>query len=421
MHEIMSFYLENGLKVIMNRMPNVKTIVASMWINQGSQNETSENNGISHIAEHMVLNKNNNKNPDLIGVFDKLHNSGVNFNATTNKENTYYYFQGLNESLAACLEALKVIVVDNRAFNDDLFMNELKVIESEATSFYASFSQINSRMAQALYGDFGIGKTILGSIKNIQSTTLLSVESLLYNTYTPENSTLIIMGDINYEFSADKAVSIFNQWEDIDTKKEEENIDNEAGVYFDGKFAGTNAIFALGFRIPNTESKVHICTELLSLALSDPIMSKRIPVEIRQKRGLAYNVGGFVNQYKTMCTLGIACTCANSNIEEAIRIAVHEIAKVRDDGITEDELNRARMNLITRRNVEFSDPLKRTMCLGKYSSYNQSYSFEDEIRQIRKIDVEFINETSKRVLSKDNLGMALIGNVDIDKIIDIIS
>ena len=308
-------------------------------------------------------------------MFDMLHNRGVSFNATTNKENTYFYFQGLSESLDICLDALKMLVVENRDFDTDVFANELKVVESEAHSFYSSFSQINVRMAQALYGNYGIGRTILGPISNIQTASI----------------------------------------EDVS------NIDNEAGVYFDGKFAGSNSIASIGFRVPSSDDKIHICTELLSLILSDPIMSERIPVEIRQKRGLAYNVGGFVNQYKNMCTLGIACTCNINNTEEAIRIAMNELCKVKEEGITENELQRAKMNLITKKNVDFADVLRRTICLGKYSSYDRFYSFEDDVRKIRKIDLQYVNEASKQILSQENLGLALIGNVDIEKIVDLLS
>lgn len=205
MHEILSFYLDNGLQVVMNSIPNINTVVASMWIKQGSKNETSNNNGISHIAEHMVVNKNNTKSRGLFEVFRQLQNNGVSFNATTTKENTYYYFQGLKECLETCLDALRLIVVTNRNFDLELFENELRVVESEASSFYASFNQIKERTGQALYGNYNVGRIILGSIDNIRSTALSDVEELINRTYTPENSILVVMGDINYEIDAKKS------------------------------------------------------------------------------------------------------------------------------------------------------------------------------------------------------------------------
>jgi Predicted Zn-dependent peptidases len=309
-------------------------------------------------------------------------------------------------------------VVTNRHFDVNLFENEIKVVESEASSFFASFNQINERTGQALYGDFGVGKIILGGMNNIKATTLFDVESLLECTYTPENAILIVMGDINYDVAALGVEEKFRSWEDCDTFSVEESVDNEPGVYFDGNFSTTNAVASLGFRVPYSDEREYICAELLSLIISDPLMSERIPFEVRQKRGLAYNVGGFVNQYQKMCTLGIACTSAASNTEEIIQIILDELRKVRGEGVLDVELNRAKMNLVTKRNLEFTDPFKRTVYLGKHSTYGQLYSFEDEIRKIRKIDLEYINSAVHRLFRNESMGLALIGKVDIDKIID---
>jgi len=418
MDKIMSFYMENGLQVVLNKIPAIKTIITSMWIKQGSQNETSQNNGISHIAEHMVVNKNNRLNPELTEHFERLSNAGVNYNATTTKENTYYYFQGMRESIDMCLDALRITVATNRKFPSDLLDKELRIIESEASSFYSSFNQINARIAQALYGNFGVGKVILGTLKNIKETTLYAVENLVCDTYTPENSVLIIMGDVDYEEDAEKAIKTFQAWEDRETIKVEESIDNEPGVYFDGAFSGENAIVSIGFRIPYSNENVRICAELLSLILSDPVMNGYIPIEVRQRRGLAYNVGGYVNQYKKMCTLGIACASSVNNIAEVISVSLNEIRKVRENTVDNNALDRAKMTQITRRNIEFADPLKRTIHLGKYCSYGRVYSFEDEIRKIRKIDISYFNSVVQQITRTENLGLALVGKADIDKIVD---
>jgi len=414
----MSFHLKNGLQVVLTNIPDTETVITSMWIKQGSKNETSINNGLSHITEHMVFNRNNKKNSELSGMFEKLQDCGVTYNATTTKENTYYYFQGLKESLDICLDVIKLIIVNNRRFDEELFENELKVVESEASSFYASFKQIKERTGQALYGDYGIGKLILGSMDNIRSTTLADVESLIAQTYVPENSILVVMGNIDYDNDAWKIEKKFNSWEDSGVVNVEEKIDNEPSVYYDDNYGGLNAAVSLGFRVPYANENESVCVELLSLILSDPVISERIPFEIRQKRGLAYNAGGFVNQYKKMCTLGIACTSACTNIEEIVQIILDEIEKLCAVGVHKAELERAKMNLITKKNFELSDPLKHILCLGTHITYGRVYYFEKEMRTIKKISMEHINSMVKSIFCDQNMGLALIGKVNLENIVD---
>ncbi len=224
MNEVLSFYLENGLQVLLHKIPNIKMIATGMWIKQGSKNENDDVNGISHFTEHMVFNRNNRYNKDVGKNFQKLNDFGVTYNATTTKEYTYYHFKGLKESLEICLNTIKSIIVNNNKFDKEVFVNERKVIYQEASSYYASFNQIVECINQAIYGNYSIGRPILGTLDNINDIKLEDVEKLVSNTYTPENSILILIGDINYDESTKLIKSIFGDWEDTSTIKVNESI-----------------------------------------------------------------------------------------------------------------------------------------------------------------------------------------------------
>lgn len=92
MYDILSFYLENGLRVVMHKISGIKTMTCGIWINQGSKYENDENNGLTHIVEHMLFSKDNYYNSELVNYFNEISNNGINYNAATTKEHTYYYF-----------------------------------------------------------------------------------------------------------------------------------------------------------------------------------------------------------------------------------------------------------------------------------------------------------------------------------------
>ena len=121
-----------------------------------------------------------------------INDSGISYNATTTKESTFYYFNGMSNNTALCLEALKSMITENRNFDKDIFENEKKIIEREAASFYSSFNQIIERTGQALYGNNSIGKIVVGTLENIKNTEKSDIETIIQNSYTPENSSLKI-------------------------------------------------------------------------------------------------------------------------------------------------------------------------------------------------------------------------------------
>lgn len=417
MNEVLSFYLDNGLQVILHKIPQINVIATGMWIKQGSKNENDKINGISHFMEHMVFNKNNSNRQEIKVNYEKLNDLGVTYNGTTTKEYTYYHFKGLKDSLEACLQTMKSLIIENNKFDDNIFINEKKIILQEARSHYASFNQIVECINKAVYGNYSIGRNILGPLKGIEDMKLNDIEERISNTYTPDNSILVLIGDIDYDKSINLVRNIFEGWEDTVTSKINENIIDTPGIYYKETSNTENSIFSLGFKVKNESIQDVLIAKILTGILADPIMSRRIPQKIRQERGIAYSVGGFVTEYKDFSTLAISVVCKHEDVEKATDIMVQEINHLLKDGINKEEFNRAKMSLITEQNLDFNDLSKKLIYFGKYASYNQFYFLENIIRKIRKIQIEDVIQKGKGILRNNNLGLALIGNTDLDEII----
>ena len=157
MYDILSVYLENGLRVVMHRIPHSRTMACGVWIKQGSKYETDEQNGLSHLIEHLMINIENDNNPRFRKLINEVSSEGIVYNAGTTKETTSYYFTGLSNMLEKSIETLSAIVVDNSKFTDELIENEKKVVTQETISFYSSFNQIKERTSQSLWGNIDVG------------------------------------------------------------------------------------------------------------------------------------------------------------------------------------------------------------------------------------------------------------------------
>ncbi|WP_432403376.1 M16 family metallopeptidase [Wukongibacter sp. M2B1] len=421
MYDILTVYLENGLRVIMHRIPYVRTMACGIWLRQGSMHEDDMTNGLSHLLEHLMINKENTSNPKLGELMYEVSNEGVVYNAGTTKENTLYYFTGLSRTLEKCLQTLSGMIVDNKSFNKNLFENEKKVVVQEAISYYSSFNQIKERSSQALWGNTGVGRIIVGGIENVRNAKIENIEEIIDKAYTPENATLVVIGGIDYHKTLDIITENFSRWKDKETRKYKEIVESEPGIYFNKTENGKSSVISICFRIPAYNDGDRHNIEIMSKILGDPGLESRLVQEIRIKRGLAYTIGGFTSFYGSRGTLGFTAVCEHESVNEVISIMMEEFKRAKETGFTDEEITRAKRKLETRTLLELDNMVSQLKFLGKCSSYGHLFSLEQEVRDIQRLERNKINLTIQDIFKEENMGLATIGNFDIDNVLQLLT
>ena len=151
MFDVLTYYLSNGMRVMLHREEGTRIVKVGVVVNQGSMYERDNDNGISHFLEHMVMARYEN-NLAIKELQKKIYMYGASYNATTYKNNTMYYVSGLAEGITTYLQLLRKLVFDIDYFDEDTLQREKLIVERELVSFYSSFNQIADRSIQALYG-----------------------------------------------------------------------------------------------------------------------------------------------------------------------------------------------------------------------------------------------------------------------------
>lgn len=420
MYDILSFYLENGLRVIMHKIPHARTMACGIWIKQGSKHESDEQNGLSHLIEHLMINIENDNNPRFKKLISEVSSEGIVYNAGTAKETTSYYFTGLSNMLEKCIETLSTIVIDNKNFANELIENEKKVVTQETISFYSSFNQIKERTSQSLWGNVGVGRIIVGNIENVNNAKPSDLENIIKNSYTPENSTLVVVGGIDYQKTLDMIEENFSRWEDKQTRKYKEIVDSEPGIYFNLNKSGKSTAISIGFRTPSYMDSERCSIDIIAKILGDTSLESRLVQEIRMKRGLAYSIGAFTSFYENRGTLGFTAVCENESVNEVVKIMIDEFHKVKNEGFTEKEINRVKKVLETRTLLDLDDLTSQLKFLGKTSSSGQLFSLEQEIRNIKKVNSESLHSAVQDIFIEEKMGLAAIGNCDVDQVISLL-
>lgn len=419
-YDVLNAYLENGLKIVIHKISEVKTVACGLWIKLGSSYETDDNNGLSHLAEHLLMNQNDVENEEYKRIISDITDNGVYYNAATTKEYTCYYFTGLKSTIDDSLNALSQIAMKNREFNEDAFENEKKVVLQEAVSFYSSFQQIKERTSQALWGNMGTGKIIMGNLNNIENATKSQVLELINKAYVPENAILTIVGNVDYTDILQKIENKFGIWDDIKVGLEERNVESEPGIYIN-KGSGNSTVLSIGFRAPGYGTANRLAVEMMVRILGSGSLQSRIVTEIRGKRGLAYNVGGFASFFEKRGTIGFTVVCDKNRSIETAKVLSDVIIQAREHGFNEDEIIREKHVMETNMILAIDNITEHLKYIGRCSSMDKNFYIENEIRLIRNIQKEYEDRAAKQLLCDLNMGVAVIGSSNAERLLETIA
>ena len=415
MFDVMSFFLDNGMRVLFHREEKSRVIKAGIIVNQGSVNETDELNGISHFLEHMLIADN-----ELVGEIKegkkRLRDFGATYNATTYKAHTMYYIMGMARGIEVYLDLLRKIVFDNRDFLESNLEKEKKVVERELSSYYSNFNQISDRAIQALYGEKNIGRIIVGKRENVRGFKKEQIINILNKAYTPENTALVVFGDFDYLELKDMVEKRFANLQDVSTEKIMEAVQSSPTIYYNPNFKGENSIASVCFRKTTDLNQANLKNSLnfLISALGNATICNRTAYKLRFEKNLAYQIGGFFTSVGRYHAAGITAVGRNDDMESIVKYMLDEFNELKEKGFEEQEFERIRQYMIMNMLCEKNNMTSQADMLLRLALNPMIYSPENEIRLNEKLRVEDVNECLKDVLSKENFGLACIGQCRIE-------
>lgn len=416
MYQLTNLYLENGLKVVLHRIPTSKTIACGVWVKQGSRYENDETSGLSHLLEHLIVTSNNGE--ESHNMIDCLEDHGIVYNATTTKEYTSYYLSGVSDTLEICIETLSELLTTYKPVSEEVFENEKKIVIREAIGYYGAFKQISERSTQALWGNNDVGRIIVGDINVLQKVSQDTIKDLYHTSYTPENATLVAVGGFEVDEIVAYIEKYFSIWKDTPSSRKTYLVNKEPGMYVNTKSGGENAMLSICFKLPEFAHSYRNTIEVISLVLGDSGIKSRLAREIRMKRGLAYIINSFESFYEDRGILGFASVCAPQKVQEVAEIMMQEFSLARQEGFLDTEIEAAKRKLITKRLLSLENVSDHLKYLGKCAVYGTMFSVEQEIRNIKKINQDLIKEVLGTIFVDNNMACAAIGDIEIDSLVE---
>lgn len=394
---------KNGVRIVLEQIPTVRSVSIGVWIGTGSRNETEQNNGISHFLEHMFFKGTKTRTAKEIDeAFDSI---GGQVNAFTSKEYTCYYAKVLDEHASFALEMLADMFFHS-TFVDEELQKERNVVLEEIKMYEDTPDDIvHDLLSKACYANHPLGYPILGTEETLRTFTGDSLRGYMADYYTPDRVVISVAGNVDESF-IQQVESYFGFF----TAKRKAS-ESPAPLFQPQKLA----------RQKDTE-QAHLCIGFNGLPVGHPdiytliilnnilggSMSSRLFQEVREQRGLAYSVFSYHSSYQDSGLLAIYAGTGNNQLDLLFETIQETIDKLKEDGITEKELKNSKEQMkgslmlgLESTNSRMSRNGKNELLLGRHRT------LDEIIEEINSVTVEKVNELARRIFAED-CALALI-------------
>lgn len=400
---IKRYTCQNGVRIVLENNPTVRSVAIGVWIGTGSRHETPEINGISHFLEHMFFKGTSTRSArEIAESFDRI---GGQVNAFTSKEYTCYYAKVLDEHANYALDVLADMFFHS-TFDENELKKEKNVVYEEIKMYEdAPDDIVHDLLSKATYGNHSLGYPILGTEETLATFNGDSLRQYMHDYYTPDRVVISVAGNISDSFIQDvekwfgsyeakgKATGLEKPefyTEQLTRKKETEQAHLCLG--FKGLEVGHERIYDL---------------IVLNNVLGGS-MSSRLFQDVREDKGLAYSVYSYHSSYEDSGMLTIYGGTGANQLQQLSETIQETLATLKRDGITSKELENSKEQMkgslmlsLESTNSKMSRNGKNELLLGKHKT------LDEIINELNAVNLERVNGLARQLFT-DDYALALI-------------
>ncbi|MGI1804806.1 M16 family metallopeptidase [Exiguobacterium sp. TDN 0502] len=325
--------LENGVRLIVERMPEARSVATGIFVQAGSRTEQIEEHGISHLIEHMMFKGTKRHTAKEIAVyFDRL---GGNINAFTSKDQTCYYVKTLDEHAGEAFHVLADMFLES-TFDAEELEKEKKVVIEEIKMYDDTPDDlVHELLAVAAYGEDVMARPILGTEESVLQIDRKMIGRYLEEAYAPDQIVISVAGNVS-----DALIAQITERMSILVSREKTRQTTSPRLQ--------NGVI----RKEKDTEQAHICYNFRAIPSADPrlpalallnnafgaTMSSRLFQSIREERGLAYSVFSYYTTFDDHGTFTIYVGTSPESVEEVEQVLATEIDRLKREGLSAKEL-----------------------------------------------------------------------------------
>jgi len=409
--------LKNGLRVITEKMPAVRSVSLGVWMDVGSRHERPEQNGVSHFIEHMLFKGTKHRTARQIAA--ELESIGGNLNAFTSREYTCFAARILDEHLDIAVDVLADITCNATLTLPNIRREKMVVCEEIKEAEDNPSDHIHDLFARTFWGGHPLGQPILGTQKTVTGIKRSQVVDFLRSHYRSGSIVIAAAGCISHT----KLVRLVKRKFSFTPGEAD-----KASQAFRSK--GKAVKFA-----PNTNSQTHLCLgylgleygakeKMAALALNTYLgvgMSSVLFQKIREERGLAYAIYTFHDFYRDAGVFGIYLGTDKKHLKQAVEIILTELERAKKRRLSQAKLDTIKRQMKGQLALGMESSSNRMNRLARQELMLQSYqSYRQMLKGVDKITSSQILELSNRIFDNSAATMVVLGPADKEALDDVL-
>ena len=404
--------LPSGLRIVTEEVPSVRSAAIGIWVNVGSRDETPAVAGASHFLEHLLFKGTTRRT--ALEISATIEAVGGEMNAFTSKEYTCFYARVIDTDLPMAIDVVSDLITSSIVSALDVDAERKVVLEEIAMRDDDPSDLVHDLYAETYYGDTQLGRPILGTIKSISDMTRSSVFNYYKKKYLPQDLVVAVAGNIKHKRVVAMVEEALSRDNFLDVRGSPQIRPNTP--------VKTKPMQSVGLMTRKTE-QAHMFYGMEGVARSDERrfamgvlasalgggMSSRLFQEIREKRGLAYSVYAYAQQFAGSGQIGFYAGCNPTKAIEVIEIIREVLADVAENGMSHEEIERAKGAVRGSLVLSKEDSGSRMSRIGKNEIvYGQVMGFDEILKAISRVNPTDVREIANEFLTKSPT-LALVG------------
>lgn len=400
--------LSNGIRVVSEYIPYLKSVSIGVWVANGSCNEAPCENGISHYIEHMLFKGTKTRTAQDINL--AMDGVGGRLNAFTAREYTCFYTKTLDAHAPIAIDVLSDMLFNSTLTEENMDLERKVIFEEIDMCLDDPDDVVQDLIMEAAYGTSGLGQTILGTKQTLSAIDSAKMRSYMQAHYTADNIVIAMSGHFDGV--------VFDLLEEFFGKKELSPSSPPPSVskYRSGKIIKHKeceqlqmAVSFCGIDI----SDERIYPLLVMNNIFGEGMSSRLFQSIREKHGLVYSVYAYHAAYRDSGMFNICAGMNPANSERVCALICEEIRKIRRDKITSAELSRAKEQLKGSYILSYENTGARMQSAGRALVLKKPILSPEEIlTKIDAVSLGSVADIIDTIFSPEGLSLAAVGDID---------
>jgi predicted Zn-dependent peptidase len=402
--------LTNGVRVITETMPHVRSVSVGIWVGTGSRRENSEQNGISHFIEHMLFKGTTKRSAeDIARSVDSI---GGNLDAFTAKELVCFNTKVLDQHLSLAMDVIADLVLHPLFREEDIDKEKGVILEELKMEADSPDYLVHEIFSSNFWKDHPLGKPILGTRETVKRFDRLMIEQYYRSVYAPANLIVTGAGNLTHDTLANLVREHFESLPPNGSAPPDHAPTTHARIALRNKKSLEQVHMCLGvpsYPLPHEE---RFACYVLNTLLGGG-MSSRLFQNIRERQGLAYAVFSELNPYRDTGCLSIYAGTSVESARKVVESILKEFQQLKQERVSDEELRRAKDHLKGSLMLSLESTSSRMSNLARQEMYfGRFFSLDELVESIEAVSAEDVQRIAQSFFDAKSIALTILGNLD---------